>query len=128
METVKTTITFNMAVESERMLIGQLYEKGKFSTNIKNRLIESYTGEIAKDIQFTGMAKDKLIGCFATLLMEIDSQGIDISKMIVGYCNLFTNNYEPKTQNVGVQQVEKQEEPKDDFNIEEFESCGLELC
>ena len=85
-DTVKTTITFNPTLEKEAKVLGALYEKGKFSTNIKQKLIEVFEGQ-ERIISYKPMSNEQLISNLATLLFEIDNRGIDISKMIAGYCN-----------------------------------------
>ena len=85
-DTVKTTITFNPTLDKEAKVLGALYEKGKFSTNIKQKLIEVFEGQ-ERIISYKPMSNEQLISNLATLLFEMDNRGIDISKMIAGYCN-----------------------------------------
>lgn len=126
---VKTTITFNPKLPEEAIVLQHLYEKGKFSTNIKNQLIKSFCGKQEKQM-FINMSEEELIGNLGLLLYCIDKKGLDISKMVMGYCNinaaLLKTEQEEEVESYNIVQDNEQDDIEQD--IEDVENCGIDLC
>lgn len=76
------------------------------------------------DSMFVDMNDENLVSCLAILLYTIDSKGIDISKMIMGYCNI-----SPQIINSGQVDNSPSTEVEDNItDIEDVENCGIDLC
>lgn len=126
---IKTTITFNPRVPNEAIVLSHLYEKGKFSTNIKNILIETLCKSNDEKTLFLEMNEEELISTLGLVLYAIDKKGLDISKMVMGYCNI-----QPQIIAEGIVQdgdtnsntVNEIEDIED--LTEEVENCGIDLC
>ena len=126
---IKTTITFNPRVPNEAIVLGHLYEKGKFSTNRKNRLIETWCKANDEKTLFLEMNEEELISTLGLVLYAIDKKGLNISKMVMGYCNI-----QPQIIAEGIVQdgdtnsntVNEIEDIED--LTEEVENCGIDLC
>ena len=130
---IKTTITFNPRIYQEAQIIAALYEKGKFSTNIKATLIRAVCNQnpmLSDNSMFLEMNEEDLVSCLGILLYTIDKKGIDISKMVMGYCNIqpqiiTTEGVIPSDGNNPNENIE--EEDLEDLT-EDVENCGIDLC
>lgn len=130
---IKTTITFNPRIYQEAQIIAALYEKGKFSTNIKATLIRAVCKQnpmLSDNSMFLEMNEEDLVSCLGILLYTIDKKGIDISKMVMGYCNIqpqiiTTEGVIPSDGNNPNENIE--EEDLEDLT-EDVENCGIDLC
>ena len=123
---IKTTITFNPRIQKKAQVIAALYEKGKFSTNIKQALMKQVCSkkEVCTETLFTNMNDESLISSLSLLLYTIDNKGIDVSKILLGYCK------------IPIQQIalEYKEPNKPTVHEEEIEdltedvlNCGMDL-
>lgn len=137
---IKTTITFNPRIKKEADILSVLYEKGKFSTNIKAILEKAICVDKASyncNI-FADMDNEQLISNLGMLLYTLDKKGLDVSKMLLGYCNItvpisipMQNTQDNNNNNIQVEVI-NQKEIINQEEIEQMEedisSCGIDLC
>lgn len=76
------------------------------------------------------MSEEELIGNLGLLLYCIDKKGLDISKMVMGYCNinaaLLKTEQEEEVESYNIVQDNEQDDIEQD--IEDVENCGIDLC
>ena len=79
---------------------------------------------------FMNMSEEELIGNLGLLLYCIDKKGLDISKMVMGYCNinaaLLKTEQEEEVESYNIVQDNEQDDIEQD--IEDVENCGIDLC
>lgn len=123
---IKTTITFNPRIQNEAKVIAALYEKGKFSTNIKEILINEVckNKQNSKDLMFLDMNNETLVSSLGILLYTINNRGIDVSKMLLGYCNITCQTNLDVEYNNNTSTIKEEIEDL----TEDVENCGIDLC